>query len=67
MRVVAWQNACKQWGADRGLARPRTAMTTASFAAGRSFGTHHNYIDQTRLAGGRIVYSGLQKPLQMQP
>ncbi|HWI04233.1 MAG TPA: hypothetical protein VNT52_10515 [Acidimicrobiales bacterium] len=53
MRVVAWQNACKQWGGDRGLARPCPAMTgTASFAAGRSFGIHHNYIERPWGPGG---------------
>jgi hypothetical protein len=52
MRVVAWQNACKQGGGDRGLARLRQTMATAPSAAERSFGIHHNYIERPWGPGG---------------
>jgi len=57
MRVVAWQRASKPNGGDCGFARlhPVTAMasmTTASHAAGRSFGIHHNYIERPWGPGG---------------
>jgi hypothetical protein len=52
MRVVAWQRVCKHIGSDCGVARLLPGMTTASFAAGRSFGIHHNYIERPWGPGG---------------
>jgi len=62
MRVVVWQRANKPNGGDCGVARLRPAMSvtaaiqtmTASQAAGRSFGLHHNYIERPWGPGGAL-------------